>query len=351
MDTYLPELDNPEKEQPAAETVPSGGGDPSSQAALPPQYWQQQSQYWQQQSQYWQQRSQSRPQGGNGLGKVALAVSILALILSCAALILVLRPEPEEPPPPPEPEPVVEEPVTFRFGDYVLTPLEGMPLNPYERAGFTVDSRGRVSYEWDGSRARTGIDVSAYQGEIDWPAVAADGIEFAILRLGYRGYTEGGLFMDQTFEANLQGALDAGLDVGVYFFSQAITPQEAEAEASFVLNAIGDRNVAYPIAFDWESISPGNSARTDGLDNDTLTQCANAFCAKIRGAGHTPAVYFNQTQGYLRYDLRELTGYTLWLAEYDSDPDFYYHFDLWQYSHTGRVNGIQGDVDLDLDLR
>lgn len=352
MSAYLPELDAPEKEQPAAETTPPSGGVPSPPAVPPPEYWQQLSQYWQQQSQYWQQQSQSPPQSGNGVGKAALAVSILALIVSCAALILVLRPEPEEPPPPPEPEPVVvEEPVTFRFGDYVLTPLEGMPLNPYERAGFTVDSRGRVSYEKDGKRARTGIDVSAYQGEIDWRLVAADGVEFAILRLGYRGYTEGGLFMDQTFEANLRGALDAGLDVGVYFFSQAITPEEAEAEAAFVLNAIGDHNVAYPITFDWESISPGNSARTDGLDNDTLTQCANAFCAKIRGAGYTPAVYFNQTQGYLRYDLRELTGYTLWLAEYDSDPDFYYHFDLWQYSHTGRVNGIQGDVDMDLDLR
>ena len=343
MDTYLPELDTPEKEQ--AEAVPSGGSAPS------PEYWQQLSQYWQQQSQYWQHQSQSRPQGGNAVGKVALVISILALIVSCVALFLVLRPEPEAPPPP-EPEPmVVEEPVTFRFGDYVLTPLEGMPLNPYERAGFTVDGRGRVSYEKDGERARTGIDVSAYQGGIDWPAVAADGIEFVILRLGYRGYTEGGLFMDQTFETNLRGALDAGLDVGVYFFSQAITPEEAEAEAAFVLNAIGDHRIVYPIAFDWELISPGSGARTDGLDNDTLTRCANAFCAKIRGAGYTPAVYFNQTQGYLRYDLRELTGYALWLAEYDTAPDFYYHFDLWQYSSTGKVNGIQGDVDMDLDLR
>lgn len=351
MSAYLPELDTPEQEQTAAEMIPpDGGDDPSSPAAPPPQYWQQLSQYWQQQSQYWQQ--QSRSQDKNTLSKVSLAVSILALILSCAVLFLVLRPaEAEEPAPPPAPEPVVEEPVTFRFGDYVLTPLEGMPLNPYERAGFTVDGRGRVSYEKDGKRARTGIDVSAYQGEIDWTAVAADGIDFAILRLGYRGYTEGGLFMDQTFEANLRGALDAGLDVGVYFFSQAITPQEAEAEAAFVLNAIGDYKLTYPIAFDWESISPGSAARTDGLDNDTLTQCANAFCAKIRGAGYTPAVYFNQTQGYLRYDLRELTEYDLWLAEYDTDPDFYYHFDLWQYTHTGRVNGIQGDVDMDLDLR
>ena len=324
MNASLPELDPVRKEQPYVQT-------------LPPQF-----------------RPQPpQPKGGNGLSKLALAVSVLALILSCIALFLVLRPaqETEEPAPVDRSEPTVEKPVTIHFGDRVLTPLEGMPLNSYDRSAFTVDSRGRVSYEKDGKRSKAGVDVSSYQKEIDWKLVAADGIDFAILRLGRRGYTEGGLFMDQTFEANLQGALDAGLEVGVYFFSQAITPEEAEAEASFVLDALGGRKISYPIAFDWEPIAPGNDARTDGLDNDTLTQCAGAFCAKIREAGCTPAVYFNQSLGYLRYDLRELTEYNLWLAEYDTKPDFYYHFDLWQYSATGQVNGIQGNVDLNLDFR
>lgn len=290
---------------------------------------------------------QQRPgrQGGNGLNILSLAISVLALILAAIALFFALRPEPE-PEEPPAPPPV-EEPVTFRFGDRVMTPLEGMPLNPYDRAGFSLDEKGRVTYEG----ARTGVDVSTYQKEIDWQAVAGDGIDFAILRLGYRGYTEGGLFLDQTFETNLRGALDAGLEVGVYFFSQAITPEEAEAEAAYILNAIEGYEVTGPIAFDWEPIAPGNNARTDGLDNDTLTRCAAAFCKKIEGAGYTPAVYFNQSLGYLRYDLRELTEYDLWLAEYDTKPDFYYHFDLWQYTHTGKVAGIEGDVDLDLDLR
>jgi len=283
------------------------------------------------------------------MGKLTLVVALLALLVSCVTMFLILRPEKQEEEPPPDIS--EEEPVTFRFGDQQLTPLEGMPLNPYDREGFTVDSRGRVSYERDGKAAKTGVDVSTYQNEIDWPAVAADGIDFAILRLGYRGYTEGGLFMDQTFQANLDGALDAGLEVGVYFFSQAITPEEAEAEAAYVLNAVEGYEIAYPIAFDWEPITSGSGARTESLDNRTLTQCAAAFCAKVREAGYTPAVYFNQSLGYLRYDLRELTGYTLWLAEDDTKPDFYYHFDLWQYTHTGQVAGIQGDVDLDLDLR
>ncbi len=286
--------------------------------------------------------------GGGWMGKLTLLVSLLALIVSSVTLFLILRPEekPEEPPDLSE-----EEPVTFRFGDRELTPLEGMPLNPYDKAGFSVDGKGRVTYEKDGRRARTGVDVSTYQKEIDWQAVAGDGIDFAMLRLGYRGYTEGGLFMDQTFEANLHGALDAGLDVGVYFFSQAITPQEAEEEADYVLSAIEGYDITCPIAFDWEPITPGSSARTDSLSNSTLVQCAGAFCARIKEAGYQPAVYFNQSLGYLRYDLRELTEYNLWLAEYDTRPDFYYHFDIWQYTHTGRVDGIQGDVDLDLDLR
>lgn len=288
-------------------------------------------------------RSRREPQG-MGLSLLALGLSIIALFLAGTALVLVLRgnQEPESLPELPE-----EEPVTFRFGDMVLTPLEGMPLNPYDESAFSRDEKGRVTYELGSRRAKTGIDVSTHQKEIDWQAVAADGVEFAILRLGHRGYSEGGLFLDQTFERNLRGALDAGLEVGVYFFSQAVTPQEAEEEADYVLETLNGQKLDFPVAFDWENIS-GDEARTDGLDGEAMTRCAAAFCKRIEDAGYRPAVYFNQTQGYLHYDLRDLTDYELWLAEYDPAPNFYYHFDLWQYSHTGRVNGIQGDVDMDL---
>ncbi len=333
MSQYPPEWDTLEEEQPVIETEYQPSQEPPRpvRPSPPP-------------------RSRQAPsrRSGRGINWLALAISILALILAGAALFLTLKPEPEPEEPPDVSE---EEPVTFRFGDRIMTPLEGMPLNPYDRADFSLDEKGRVTYERDGIQAKTGVDVSTYQQEIDWEAVAGDGIDFAILRLGYRGYTEGGLFPDQTFQTNLRGAQDAGLDVGVYFFSQAITPQEAEEEADYILSAIEGYNITYPIAFDWEPISPGNDARTDGLDNDVLTQCAAAFCAKIEAAGYTPAVYFNQSLGYLRYDLRELTDSVLWLAEYDTKPDFYYCFDLWQYTHTGQVAGIEGDVDLDLDLR
>lgn len=288
-------------------------------------------------------RTPSRPwrrSRGAGLSVLSLALSVAALILAGTALFLVLRGEKELPSD-------VTEPVTFQFGDMVLTPLEGMPLNPYDKSAFRLDENGRVTYERDGRRAKAGIDVSTHQKDIDWPAVAADGVDFAILRLGHRGYTEGGLFMDQTFEQNLRGALDAGLEVGVYFFSQAVTPEEAEEEADYVLETLDGQALTFPVAFDWEPIS-GDEARTDGLDGAMMTRCAAAFCKRIEDAGYRPAVYFNQTQGYLRYDLRELTDYALWLAEYDAVPDFYYHFDLWQYSHTGQVDGVQGNVDLDL---
>lgn len=283
-----------------------------------------------------------RPPHGNGLSVLSLVISIAALIVAGAALVAALRGNEENPPGLAE-----DEPVTFRFGDMVLTPLEGMPLNPYDKDAFSVAENGRITYEQNGRRARAGIDVSTHQKDVDWQAVAADGVSFAILRLGHRGYTEGGLFLDQTFEQNLRGALDAGLEVGVYFFSQAVTPEEAEEEADYILEVLDGQALAFPVAFDWESI-PGDEARTDGLDGETMTRCAVAFCERIKAAGYRPAVYFNQTQGYLHYDLRDLTDYDLWLAEYDSVPDFYYHFDLWQYSHTGRVDGIQGDVDLDL---
>ncbi len=292
-------------------------------------------------------RGQRAPSARNrqpqiGLSALSLAVSIIALIVAGAALFLVLRGNQE-----PEVPPDAEEPITFRFGDMVLEPIDGMPLNPYDADAFALDEKGRVTYEANGRRAKAGIDVSTHQKEIDWPAVAADGIDFAMLRLGHRGYSQGGLFLDETFEKNLQGALDAGLEAGVYFFSQAITPEEAEEEADYVLEVLDGRALAFPVAFDWEPIT-GDEARTDGLDGETMTRCAAAFCKRIEDAGYRPAVYFNQTQGYLRYDLRELTDYELWLAEYGAVPDFYYHFDLWQYSHTGRVDGIQGDVDLDL---
>ena len=193
-----------------------------------------------------------------------------------------------------------------------------------------------------------GVDVSSYQGDIDWARVKADGVDFAILRVGGRGYTEGGLYADTKFEQNLQGALDAGLEVGVYFFSQAITVEEAEEEARFVLDKIRGYALTGPVVFDWEALGK-SEARTYGLDTDTLCRCALAFCELVEEAGYTPMIYLTSYAGYVKYDLSRVMDYPFWFAEYDkAAPTFYYHFQMWQYTSKGSVDGIQGNVDMNL---
>lgn len=245
---------------------------------------------------------------------------------------------------------ISRQPVTFLYRDMTLQALEGVAVNRLEADSFSLSPSGRVTCAQDGRQAKTGIDVSFYQQDVDWQAVAGDGIDFAILRLGYRGYTEGGLNVDRCFEANLQAAREAGLEVGVYFFSQALTEAEAREEAQFVLDTLNGRPLDYPVFFDWEFITHDSQARTHGMDGETLTRCAAAFCQTLEAGGYTPAVYFNRDMGYLYFDLSQLSQYTFWLADYDSVPDFYYRFHLWQYSHTGTVAGIEGNVDLNLDL-
>ncbi|MGI5962970.1 MAG: GH25 family lysozyme [Lawsonibacter sp.] len=212
---------------------------------------------------------------GKGVSKRAVFFSILVLLIVGIGLMPKLRIW------------LQPKPITFQYRNQILEAKKGVPVNEYHPEGFALDDKGRVQYTWDGRQAKTGIDVSFYQKEIDWQAVADDGVDFAIIRLGYRGYTEGGLRTDSQFEANLQGALDAGIETGVYFFSQAITPQEAEEEAEFVLQQLAQRPLAYPVVFDWEFITPGEQARTDMMDGDTLTQCALAFCRTIEAAGYS----------------------------------------------------------------
>ena len=223
-----------------------------------------------------------------------------------------------------------------------------MGLSRYDPACFTA-ANGRVTYAQEGKTALTGVDVSFYQKDIDWHQVKASGIDFAMIRVGFRGYGPSGLISeDSCFRQNVTGALEAGLQVGVYFFSQAVNVWEAREEANFVLSAIQGYDVTFPVVFDWERITNNSSARTNGLPGSTMTLCAQAFCDTIAQAGYTPVVYFNQDAGYLDYDLDLLKNYGFWLAEYRSVPTFYYHFDLWQYTAKGRVPGIEGEVDLNL---
>ena len=223
----------------------------------------------------------------------------------------------------------------------------GSSANLLDPARLYYNEDGYYSYQSDYYDVAVGIDVSAHQGLIDWQAVADSGVEFAMIRVGFRGYTVGNVNLDTRFEYNIQGALDAGLDVGVYFFSQAITVEEAQEEAQFVLEQIADYDITYPVVFDWETIS-GDHARTDSMTPELLNQCAQAFVQVVEEAGYTPSVYFNLSLGYFWYDQAMLADWHTWLAEYKEIPVCYYDYEMWQYSSTGTVPGIKGNVDLDI---
>ena len=227
-------------------------------------------------------------------------------------------------------------------------PWKGAEANTLAAADFYTPDDGKlVNYTGDAVIAQQGVDVSYFQGEIDWEAVKADGIDFAMIRAGYRGYTDGFINMDQNFAQNAQGALDAGLEIGLYFFSQATTENEAVEEARWLLEAAKKYEVTLPLMFDWETIGEA-SARTDGVLGSQMTAFAQAFCSEIRAAGYTPGVYFNRWQGCYDYDLGKLSGAELWLTADDVADDWYYAHTFWQYTYTGSVDGIEGDVDRDL---
>lgn len=215
---------------------------------------------------------------------------------------------------------------------------------------FVRDGKGRMTYSDPAVKTYTGIDVSVFQGDIDWDAVKNDGIDFVMLRVGYRGYGQKGIMgKDDKFDSNYEGAKKAGLKVGAYFFSQATNESEAREEAAFVLDAVRDCPLDYPIAYDWEFVDNGE-ARTNGMTSEDITVCAKAFCEAIKSAGKVPVIYFNCETGYFNYDLPQVKDYGFWLAEYYDTPSFYYNYKMWQYSKTGSVDGISGDVDMNISI-
>lgn len=220
-------------------------------------------------------------------------------------------------------------------------PILDIPENPYTPEDF--DFQGRYLACTAGP-CKIGIDVSAWQNEVNWPLVKAAGMEFAMIRMAWRGSTQGTIKEDKYAVANYRGAKDAGLEVGCYVFSQAITPEEAVEEAEFVLEMVENWELELPIVFDWEQ----SGDRTANLDDRTLTDCALAFCERIEEAGYDAMVYFNKYQAYNDLYLEELEDYGFWLAMYDVPMTFPYRVDMWQYSQYGSVPGVEGNVDLNI---
>lgn len=210
-----------------------------------------------------------------------------------------------------------------------------------------ADGTENTALQFDNGSAKLGIDVSKWNQEIDWEAVKDAGVEFAIIRCGYRGASTGALVIDPRYKENIEGAISAGIPVGVYFFTQALDEIEAVEEASMVIRLIEDYDVDYPVFLDSESA--GGRGRADGLDSDERTRAHRAFLQTIEAAGYETGVYASRNWLNDRIDMTRLSDYRIWLAEYADAPTYdehYYH--MWQYTSKGTVDGISTNVDLNL---
>ena len=260
--------------------------------------------------------------------QIAIAALVVAIVLLAAGIVVALW-------------------MWLNGGEEPLPPVELPPEAPIASNRYDAESfyreDGFLRYE---KPHMVGIDVSAFQGLVDWELVAESGVEFAILRVGYRGSSKGLLYEDETFAENLKGARRAGLKVGAYFFSQARNEQEAMEEAEFAAEILAGTRLDLPLFYDWELVS--GSERFPDLNAVPMTECAMAFCERADQAGYRAGVYFNQSFGYHYLDMSRLQEYTLWLAEYNALPTFDYHFHLVQYSDKGKIPGIETTVDLNL---
>lgn len=218
-----------------------------------------------------------------------------------------------------------------------------IPENPYGPLDFVYENDYLTC---TAGEAILGIDISTWQGRINWERVKDAGVEFAMIRVGYRGIKDGELAQDNWAQTNYAGASAAGVKVGAYFFSQAISVEEAREEAGYVLDLLKDWNVEMPIVFDWEFVA--ESTRTSRMNPRVLTDCAKAFCEVIEDAGYEAMIYFNSDMSNNEMYLEELLEYDFWLAMYDQVMNYPHRVDMWQYTDSGSVPGIDGNVDMNL---
>ena len=253
--------------------------------------------------------------------------------------------EPAELPEEEDPESLLHDQTEPTDPEETVEPTIPPEANPYGKLDFQYN-RNNYLYSLK-TDSYPGIDVSAFQGEIDWEKVRASGIEFAIIRLGYRGYGKSGkLVEDEYAQDNLEGATEAGLPIGAYFFSQALSIEEADEEIEFMLEILGDYVLEMPIILDWEI--PVDTARTANMDGRTLTDIQLHFCSVMEEKGYQPMVYFNWYMSSRLLKLNELEDYPFWLALYQDRMTYPYKVEMWQYTDRGRVPGIEGNVDLNI---
>lgn len=243
--------------------------------------------------------------------------------------------------------------IVYADGKYNFFPVsDKYKKHDYVVDNFKLQENGQLVYV-DGTNevlSKKGIDVSRYQGEIDWDEVASDGVEFAFIRAGGRGTTEGKMTEDIQFKDNMKGAIDNDIATGVYFFTQATTQKEAVEEAEFVLEMIESYEVTYPIVYDIEEVSSDN-ARTADLTQEEYTENCIAFCETIKEAGYTPMIYGNLKTFMIMLDMEQIEAYDKWFAYYNPEVYFPYEFSVWQYTSKGHVKGIETDVDLNVCMK
>ncbi len=227
----------------------------------------------------------------------------------------------------------------------VTTTAPTLAANPYAPGDFAYEG---AFLTCTAGESILGIDVSTFQKNVDWQQVKDAGVEFVMIRLGYRGYETGQIHTDNRAQEHYAGAKAAGLKIGAYFYSQAITVQEAIAEAEYAMSILKDWELDLPLVYDWEYVSP--DARTGAMEPRLLTDCTIAFCQTVERGGYEPMVYFNTTQSRELLYLEELTDYPFWLAQYTDAMDFPYRVRMWQYTATGAVPGVEGNVDINLWL-
>lgn len=246
-----------------------------------------------------------------------------------------------------------EDVVVYADGEYFFFPIEEkLKKHSYVYDNFKQLENGQIEYvdDTDVVLSKKGIDVSKYQGDINWEKVAKDGVGYAFIRAGVRGSTEGKVMKDENFTDNIEGAIDNGIEAGVYFFTQAVTEEEAIEEAEFVLDMIKPYDITYPVVLDIEEVTSAN-ARTAELTKEEYTRNCIAFCETIKDAGYTPMIYGNLKTFLIMLDLEQLEDYRKWFAYYNEPVYFPYEFDIWQYSSKGSVSGIKGDVDLNICMK
>ena len=207
------------------------------------------------------------------------------------------------------------------------------------------DKQYKMSVVFTDKGPSRGIDVSRYQLNINWSKVKNNGIEFAFIRAGGRYGASGSIYKDSYFEQNMRGAINAGIDVGVYFFTQAINESEAREEARYVCNLAKNYKVTYPIVIDTEYLSGGRHNNISVLQR---TKVVNAFCEEVRRLGYTPMIYANKNWLENNLYMGQLSQYWVWVAQYNTTCTYRGEYKCWQYTSSGKVDGINGKVDMNI---